>query len=293
MVISSFEFWACLELVWYPYALGLVLEVNPEFVRMLWVWRTGCRHQGDVSACLARACSITGVPHLVTVPAPVLPSLSGNTKNTTSRCKKDVSRMIQHVYPESAWVFLSCSTESPPALTSWTLVGVCRTRGAVSLKINLRMRVQPNFFIRDKVVLLWVCFPSERMESVPSCAGNPGLEIRPLLRKGCHPPSQGLSLWDAGSMELSPPWTYTSEGGGEHSFLHGDRTTIWGSLCALVGAKPCLSGVAKPGLGSKESFDFPWRSSESPGMSQGVLKGCLASSEGLNEWKGSCGLDHC
>lgn len=118
MVISSFEFWACLELVWYPYALGLVLEVNPEFVRMLWVWRTGCRHQGDVSACLARACSITGVPHLVTVPAPVLPSLSGNTKNTTSRCKKDVSRMIQHVYPESAWVFLSCSTESPPALTS-------------------------------------------------------------------------------------------------------------------------------------------------------------------------------
>lgn len=189
--------------------------------------------------------------------------------------------------PNLPGFFLSFSTESPPALTSWTLVGVCRTRGAVSLKINLRMRVQLNFFIRDKVVLLWVCFPSERMESVPSCAGNPGLEIRPFLRKGCHPPSQGLSLWNAGSMELSPPWPYTSKGGGEHFLLHGHRTTIWGSLCALVGTEPCLTGVAKPGLASKEGFDFPWRSLESPGMSQQMLKGCLAPSERLNEWNGS------
>lgn len=193
----------------------------------------------EVSACLARACSIAGVPHLVTVPALVLPSLSGNTKNTTNRAKKDVFWMIQHVYPESAWVFLCFSTELPLALTSWTLVGVCRTRGAVSLKINLRVRVQLNFFIRDKVVLLWVCFPSQRMESVPSCADNPGLEIRPLLRKGCHPPSQGLSLRDAGCMGLSPPWCYISEGGGEHFFF---SMGIEGSLCALVGEEPWLPG---------------------------------------------------
>lgn len=42
VVTSSFGFWICLELVWYLYALVLVLEVNPEFVQALWVWGTGC-----------------------------------------------------------------------------------------------------------------------------------------------------------------------------------------------------------------------------------------------------------
>lgn len=103
MVVSSpFEFWTVLELVWYFYGLGLVLEVNLEFVQTLWVWRTGCRHRGDVSACLAQACNTAGMPQLVTVLALVLPSLSGNTENATSRGKKDAFWMIQNVYPESA-----------------------------------------------------------------------------------------------------------------------------------------------------------------------------------------------
>lgn len=52
-----------------------------------------------------------------------------------------------------------------------------------------------------------------------------------------------------------------------------------------MGAEPWLTGVTKPGLRSKEGFDLPWRPLESPGMSQGVLEGCLAQarSEKLNE----------
>lgn len=106
MVISSpFEFWTGLELVCYFYGLGLVLEMNLEFVQALWLWSNGCRHRGDVSACLAQACNAAGVPHLVTIPALVLPSLSGNTENTTSRDKKDVFWMIHRIYRESAGVF--------------------------------------------------------------------------------------------------------------------------------------------------------------------------------------------
>lgn len=102
MVISSpFEFWTGLELIWYFYKLGLILEMNLETVQTLWVWRTGCSHGGDVSACLAQACITAGVPRLVTVPALVLPSPSGNTENATSRDNKDAFQVIQRVYPKS------------------------------------------------------------------------------------------------------------------------------------------------------------------------------------------------
>jgi len=88
MVISApFEFWTGLG--WYFYELGLVLEANLESVQALWVWRAGCGHRGDVSACLAQACNAAGVPRLVTGPALVLPGLSGNAANATSRAEKD------------------------------------------------------------------------------------------------------------------------------------------------------------------------------------------------------------
>lgn len=114
MISSPFEFWTILESVWCFYGLGLVLKVNLEFLQTLWVWRTGCRYRSDVSACYNAA----GVPHLVTVTVLVLPSLSGNAENAASRDKKDVFWMIQHVYSESAGLFLSISTESSPTLTS-------------------------------------------------------------------------------------------------------------------------------------------------------------------------------
>lgn len=126
--------------------------------------------------------------------------------------------------------FSSFSTTLPPALTSWSSVGVCRTQGVVSLKINLRTPVQLIFLIRDKAVSLWLCFPSERMESVPSHVGNPGWEIRPLLRKGCHPPIRGLSLWNAGGTGPIPPSCYTLEGGGSTFFSMG-RKLLFEEAC--------------------------------------------------------------
>lgn len=102
MIISSpLEFGTGLELIWYFYKLGLVLEMNLETLQTLWVWRTGSSQQGDVSACLAQTCITAGVPHLVTVPALALPSPSGSTENATSRDNKDAFWVIQRVYPES------------------------------------------------------------------------------------------------------------------------------------------------------------------------------------------------
>lgn len=102
MVVSSpLEFWTGLELIWYFYKLGLVLEMNLETLQTLWVWRTGFSRRGDVSACLAQACITAGVPHLVTVPALVLPSPSRNTENATGRDNKDAFWVMHRVYPES------------------------------------------------------------------------------------------------------------------------------------------------------------------------------------------------
>ena len=66
-------------------------------------------------------------------------------------------------------------------------------------------------------------------------------------------------------------------------FFSMGRKSLFEEACG--GAEPWSAGVTKPGLGSKEGFHLPWRPSESPGMSQGMLEGCLAQarSEKLNE----------